>query len=43
MDGCFVDGEKVVPQSGDFYGGWITSWIDGGKRGMKGPPGTEFY
>lgn len=22
MDGCFVDGERVVPQPGNFYGGW---------------------
>jgi uncharacterized protein (DUF427 family) len=26
-DGCFVDGERVVPQPGSFYGGWITSDI----------------
>ncbi|KAK6594610.1 hypothetical protein H4I96_10341 [Botrytis cinerea] len=26
---CFVDGEKVVPQPGDFYGGWTTSELDG--------------
>lgn len=24
---CFVNGEKVTPQEGDFYGGWITSDI----------------
>ena len=22
---CYVDGEKVQPQPGDFYGGWVTS------------------
>lgn len=22
---CYVDGEKVEPQPGDFYGGWMTS------------------
>ncbi|CAD6444076.1 badbd52c-4c8f-46c9-84a2-c2b5056fbd91 [Sclerotinia trifoliorum] len=26
---CFVDGEKVIPQPGDFYGGWTTSELDG--------------
>jgi len=25
MDACTVDGERVVPQPGGFYGGWITS------------------
>lgn len=34
---CFVDGEKVVLQEGDFYGGWVTSEIEGK---MKGGPGT---
>lgn len=37
---CFVDGERVQPQPGDFYGGWMTSWITGGERGVKGGPGT---
>ncbi len=37
MDGCFVDGELVRPQPGDFYGGWITSDIVGP---FKGEPGT---
>jgi uncharacterized protein (DUF427 family) len=37
MDGCYVDGEKVVPQPGGFYGGWITSNIVGP---FKGEPGT---
>lgn len=34
---CFVDGEKVISQPGDFYGGWMTSDIEGN---VKGPPGT---
>lgn len=35
---CFIDGEKVVPQpGGDFYGGWVTSDIEGK---IKGPLGT---
>lgn len=37
MDACFVDDERVVPQEGDFYGGWITSDITGP---FKGGPGT---
>ncbi|KAL7417857.1 hypothetical protein BDY24DRAFT_373124 [Mrakia frigida] len=37
---CRVDGEDVIPQEGDFYGGWKTSDISGGKKGMKGGPGT---
>lgn len=34
---CFVDGEQVQPQEGDFYGGWVTSELEGP---MKGGPGT---
>lgn len=37
MDGCYVDGEKVTPQPGNFYGGWITSDIVGP---FKGEPGS---
>ncbi|MBT5877188.1 MAG: DUF427 domain-containing protein [Candidatus Latescibacteria bacterium] len=37
MDACFVNDEPVVPQSGDFYGGWITRNIVGP---FKGSPGT---
>lgn len=33
---CFVDGEKVEPQPGDFYGGWVTSDIDGMVKGRNG-------
>ena len=29
MDACFVDGERVRAQEGDFYGGWITSDVVG--------------
>ncbi|MFH8838195.1 DUF427 domain-containing protein [Streptomyces sp. NPDC017868] len=35
--GCTVDGEPVVAQEGDFYGGWITREIEGP---FKGGPGT---
>ncbi len=38
MDACFVDDEQVRPQSGDFYGGWITNEIVGP---IKGEPGTS--
>jgi uncharacterized protein (DUF427 family) len=34
---CRVDGERVIPQAGGFYGGWVTSEIVGP---MKGEPGT---
>jgi uncharacterized protein (DUF427 family) len=33
MDACFVDGEQIQPQSGDFYGGWITKDIVGPFKG----------
>lgn len=33
MDGCFVDDERVVAQPGHFYGGWITSDIEGPFKG----------
>ncbi len=38
VDACYVDGERVRPQEGDFYGGWITAEIVGP---FKGGPGTE--
>jgi uncharacterized protein (DUF427 family) len=37
MDACYVGEEKVLPQPGNFYGGWITSDVVGP---FKGPPGT---
>ena len=37
MDACWVGGEKVGAQEGDFYGGWITANIVGP---FKGAPGT---
>lgn len=37
VDACYVNDEKVTPQEGDFYGGWITSDIVGP---FKGAPGT---
>ncbi|SVE49410.1 uncharacterized protein METZ01_LOCUS502264 [marine metagenome] len=35
---CFVDGERVRPQPGGFYGGWLTDEIAGP---VKGLPGTS--
>lgn len=37
-DACFVADERVVPQEGDFYGGWILDWVKGP---FKGGPGTR--
>ena len=36
MDACYVDGELVKAQPGDFYGGWITSNIVGPFKGAAG-------
>jgi uncharacterized protein (DUF427 family) len=36
MDACYVDGEQVTSQPGDFYGGWITSNIVGPFKGGAG-------
>ena len=33
MDGCWLDGEPVQPQPGGFYGGWITSQVQGPFKG----------
>ena len=40
MDACYVGDEKVTPQPGGFYGGWITAAFIGP---FKGAPGTEFW
>jgi uncharacterized protein (DUF427 family) len=37
VDECWVDEERVAPQPGDFYGGWITKDLIGP---FKGAPGT---
>ena len=37
---CFVDGERVRPQPGGFYGGWLTDEIAGP---VKGLPGTSHW
>ncbi len=37
---CYVDGERVRPQPGQFYGGWITDDVAGP---FKGNPGTGHW
>ena len=39
MDACFVDGERVQAQPGDFYGGWVTSHVVGPFKGGGGTQG----
>ncbi|AJP72769.1 DUF427 domain-containing protein [Sphingomonas hengshuiensis] len=39
FDRCSVDGETVVPQPGEFYGGWITSAVAGPFKGVPGSRG----
>jgi uncharacterized protein (DUF427 family) len=38
MDGCWVDGERVEPQPGAFYGGWITAAVQGPFKGDPAHP-----
>jgi uncharacterized protein (DUF427 family) len=37
VDGCYLDGERVLPQPGGVYGGWITGDVVGP---FKGGPDT---
>ena len=37
---CYVDSERVQPQAGGFYGGWVTQDIIGP---FKGEPGTGHW
>jgi uncharacterized protein (DUF427 family) len=39
VDACFVNDERVQPQQGDFYGGWITSNLTGPFKGIPGSGG----
>lgn len=39
VDACFVDGERVRPQEGGFYGGWITDRVAGPFKGVPGSAG----
>lgn len=40
LDACYVGEERVTPQPGRFYGGWITSRVVGP---FKGEPGSEWW
>jgi uncharacterized protein (DUF427 family) len=40
VDECWVGDERVKPQQGDFYGGWITSRVVGP---FKGGAGTQAW
>ena len=40
VDECLVDGERVSPNEGAFYGGWVTSRVVGP---FKGAPGTAWW
>jgi uncharacterized protein (DUF427 family) len=37
---CYVSGERVRAQPGQFYGGWVTNEVVGP---FKGDPGTEHW
>jgi hypothetical protein len=39
MEACFLGTELVVPQPGQFYGGWITADIVGPFKGGEGTRG----
>lgn len=36
VEACFVDEMRVIPQEGDFYGGWITPDVTGPFKGGHG-------
>ncbi|MCF7699932.1 DUF427 domain-containing protein [Loktanella sp. M215] len=36
VDACFVGDERVIPQPGDFYGGWVTANLIGTPKGSRG-------
>ncbi len=35
---CYANGERAQPQPGDFYGGWVTSEIEGVVKGQTHAP-----
>ena len=39
FDRCSVDGDTVIPQPGNFYGGWITPDVAGPFKGIAGSMG----
>ena len=40
FDRCLVDGKRITPQPGGFYGGWISQFEAGP---FKGIPGSRFW
>ena len=40
VDACYVGDVAVIPQPGDFYGGWVTPNLMGQ---IKGAPGTRHW
>lgn len=40
VDAAWLDDERVLAQTGDFYGGWITTHLAGPFRGA---PGTAYW
>ncbi len=40
LEQCLVDGERITPQAGRFYGGWISQYEAGP---FKGGPGSQFW
>jgi uncharacterized protein (DUF427 family) len=40
VDECYVDDERVIPNEGSFYGGWVTTNVTGP---YKGAPGTTHW
>lgn len=40
VDACCIGGERVTPQPGEFYGGWVTPDI---VSPFKGVPGSETW
>jgi hypothetical protein len=39
MDACYLDDERVRPQPGGFYGGWVTDALAGPIKGVPGSAG----
>ncbi len=39
FDACTIDGARVTPQPGGFYGGWITADLAGPFKGISGSMG----
>jgi hypothetical protein len=39
MDACYLGDERVRPQPGGFYGGWVTDALAGPIKGVPGSAG----